>query len=632
MTDETNQQSSHRQQGNAHPSNRGWFPTGPQPNETPEAYQQRCLADLRRMEVAATQAGALWRNDPNITGVGYGRRIRGGVLIDEFVVTFFVREKVKTDEEMLILGTRRIPPTLAGGEPTDVYESNPKISADATGQRGSKSYNPLIGGVQTSNADNHLAFWDLYGTICTICFDNTTGAPMALSNWHVWVMGGGDAGDTIIQPSHPTIGDYAEAGAKLWLCGPGLTFLADWNAPSALTAGLAAGAGAALAAAALSDVVDPIRRGQLATPPVSPGEQTLRESVHVVLDTIDNPLPGTPFRVGTKWAYTRTTDKQDYTFAVNEVQTNPHVIIRKQLWTEFDTYKGGQQVRLLAEVETSRAARPEDYHVVAQLVPPSGSTKLSVVLHPAACPEVRPQTCVSFACDQIGSIYGGEYLRGGVTFIAPPNQFNRVVDLFPPGGDGQGELVLYVGHQAALPLVAEVQVEIVPIAGSITVDAYREGALVATATTTVTPMTSQVLTLTNEYDAIDRLVFGGDFTTGLLLSLCYRLSSGIIIKSPTEEGKPISDTGTEEIGVREENSNTFCYTGSITLAPRTEVGCWKGVLYVQTVNNVAPGTDPTEAAQTIGGLPTAQNLQAQSAISEPGCALLMALDHIFHVI
>ncbi len=80
---------------------------GSQPHETPEEEQRRRLAELKRAEAAALRATALARTDPNVALVGYGLRLRGGKLTNEIVVTFHVREKVATDEEMLIMGSSR---------------------------------------------------------------------------------------------------------------------------------------------------------------------------------------------------------------------------------------------------------------------------------------------------------------------------------------------------------------------------------------------------------------------------------------------------------------------------------------------------------------------------------------------
>ncbi len=571
--------------------------------ETQEAYVERRVAELKRLEEAAHLEAAKWRNDPNVSHLGWGRRVRNGQITDELVVIFFVHEKATTDGELFVLGTRRIPARLDGGFATDVIATKPVRQDDTVGQRGHESYDPLVGGVQVANADNHMAFWGYYGTLGTLCWDEADSTPLALSNWHVWAAGS-EQGDTIIQPGHPTAGDYAEAGARLLFCGgPVITHLVDWNAPSPLTDGLAAGAAAAWTAAALSDVADPIRRGQLATPPADASERTLREQVKVTLAPINDPLPGTRFSVDVKWSYQRTTDAAIYSHDVSEVQQNEHVFVLKHLWSDSENYSGGQQVTLFAEVVTPRELTA-DFHLVAQVVPPDEQSKRSVILSPT--PPTRPQThCVSFECDQAGTGFSADYVRGAVVFHAPAPRFNRVFDRFPAGGDGRGELLLYDGHAATLPGVTEVRIELVPITGPVTLRAFSGDTEVTHQTTSAAPMTSEVVSLSAEGNVIDRIEVHGDPAAALMLKLCYS-------RGPSRVNK----------------SNY--YRGSFTLDPRASLGCYKAYLYVQTVNNVAPGTDAALAAQTIGGLAAGQNLTTQPSASG-GCAFCMVVDHTFHV-
>jgi hypothetical protein len=573
-------------------------------NETHEEYVKRRVGELKQLEQATHLEAAKWRDDPNVSHLGWGRRMKDGQITDELAVIFFVREKATTDGELFVLGTRRIPAELDGGFASDVIQMNLVGHADDTvGQRGHDSYDPLVGGVQTANADNHMAFWGYYGTLGTLCWNEGDSTPLALSNWHVWAAGS-EQGDTIIQPGHPTTGDYAEAGARLLFCGGSvITHLIDWNAPSPLTDGLAAAAAAAWTAAGLSDVADPIRRGQLATTPATATERTLREQVKVALTPINDPLPGTPFGVGVKWSYQRTTDAAIYSYDVSEVQHNEHLLTLKHLWSDLDNYSGVQQVTLFAEVVTPRQLRA-DFHLAAQIVAPDEQSKRSVIFAPA--PPLLPQLyCVSFECDADGIGFSADYARGAMEFHAPPPRFNRVFDRFPVGGDGKGELVLYDGHAVTLPDVREVRIELVPIAGPLTVRAFSRGTEVAHQTTSAAPMTSELVSISAPGNDIDRIEVHGDPAAALMLKLCYSRGASHV------------------------NKSSF-YRGSFTLDPRAALGCDKAYLYVQTVNDVAPGTNAL-AAQTIGGLAAGQNLTTQPSASG-GCAFCMVLDYTFHVI
>jgi hypothetical protein len=280
------------------------------------------------------------------------------------------------------------------------------------------------------------------------------------------------------------------------------------------------------------------------------------------------------------------------------------VLALKHLWSDLDTYSGGQQVTLFAEVVTPREF-VADFHLVAQVVGPDEQSKRSVVLAPVV--GVRPQFhCVTFECDPAGIGFSADYVRGALVFHAPPPRFNRVFDRYPAGGDGKGELLLYDGHVLTLPEAAEVRIEVVPITGPLTLRAFSGTTQVAHHTTTAAPMTSELVSLSAPGNVIDRLEVHGDPAAALMLRLCYSRGPSRVNKSSY-------------------------YSGKFTLSPNAMLGCYKAYLYVQTVNNVAPGMDPALAAQTIGGLAAGQNLTTQPSASG-GCAFCMVVDHTFHVI
>ena len=346
----------------------------------------------------------------------------------------------------------------------------PVTQDDTVGQRGKESYDPLVGGPSTANADNHDAFWGKYGTLSTLCWDAERLDPAGALE--LARLGGGRLARRLYHSARPSDGRRLcrGGGAAPLLRRPGRRAPDRLECPSPLTNGLAAAAAAAWTAAALSDVADPIRRGQLATPPASASEVTQREHVKVALTPINDPLPGTRFGVKVKWDYQRITDAATYAHGVSEVQQNEHAVVLKHLWSDLDTYSGGQQVTLFAEVVTPREF-VADFHLVAQVLPPDEGSKRSVVLAPIA--GTWPQFhCVSFECDAAGIGFSADYVRGAVVFHAPPPRFNRVFDSYPPGGDGKGELLLYDGHAISLPEVAEVRIEVVPITGPLTLRAF----------------------------------------------------------------------------------------------------------------------------------------------------------------
>ncbi len=94
---------------------------------------------------------------------------------------------------------------------------------------------------------------------------------------------------------------------------------------SYVAAGLVAAAAAVATAAALSDIRDPIRRGQDNTVPAS-GEMTIGERLDAVITYVESVALGRPFKVQADWTYTRVTTGNAYTYSVSEINQNQHVL------------------------------------------------------------------------------------------------------------------------------------------------------------------------------------------------------------------------------------------------------------------------------------------------------------------
>lgn len=111
--------------------------------------------------------------------------------------------------------------------------------------------------------------------------------------------------------------------------------IACCSAPFALAGILGAfGAGGAVIGS-LADRRDPFRRGQDHTLP-GDGELTVSESLDFDIDYLEPLVPGTPYAIGTKWDYTRTTRdgssvERSYTHSVSEVNNNIHVLSRYEV-------------------------------------------------------------------------------------------------------------------------------------------------------------------------------------------------------------------------------------------------------------------------------------------------------------
>jgi len=144
--------------------------------------------------------GVDYLRDPNISSVGIGYKIKDGKMTNEISVQFTVNQK--SQPEMLeSVGTHLIPASFEIDGmivPTDVlertYEASFNVVAEAAASSRKKRLNPIVPGVSVANAKVSA------GTIGCIVFDQHTGAPYVLSNWHVLNGPTGALGDDIVQP------------------------------------------------------------------------------------------------------------------------------------------------------------------------------------------------------------------------------------------------------------------------------------------------------------------------------------------------------------------------------------------------------------------------------------------------
>lgn len=292
-----------------------------------------------------------WLAAPNVTGIGIGYKRTGGERnFSQIALQIFVANKLPPAE--LRARKLRAVPGKIEGVVTDV-EVQPVLrpSSSASGSRDDRK-DPLVGGATVGV--NTKPFW--YGTLGAIVFDRTTGEQMVLSNQHVL---DGAPGTEVVQPSPIGLDDSLEIGFQLDFCNPLHFFRLD--TPNTTVGSVLAGAAAAAAlAAAMSDEIDPTRRGQDVTVP-PPGAKTLFESHEVRLTYPELPIPGTHFRVKSDWKYTRHTDAGDLSASADEVKKNPHVLTDKLLLTDRTLYHPGDTIQLLALILPEACApRPSE--------------------------------------------------------------------------------------------------------------------------------------------------------------------------------------------------------------------------------------------------------------------------------
>ncbi|WP_133272438.1 DNA/RNA non-specific endonuclease [Hymenobacter radiodurans] len=145
--------------------------------------------------------GADFLADPNITSVGIGYKQQDGKTTDTISIQFTVEQKTGPDVILERLNTKKIPKCfLIDGQevPTDVIERSyqpayRRVPIALTSPR-KQRVNPIVPGISVSHAKG------MAGTIGCIVYDQHSGAPYILSNWHVLHGPGGQIGDEVVQP------------------------------------------------------------------------------------------------------------------------------------------------------------------------------------------------------------------------------------------------------------------------------------------------------------------------------------------------------------------------------------------------------------------------------------------------
>ncbi len=320
------------------------------PVEAPEIIEA-----MSRARKVLARVKDTWLKTENVTGIGIGyKQAKGKTDFTKVVLAIAVEKKFPPDE----VRKRKLTeiPSEIDGVPTDVDEiPRMRPASGASGSRDDRK-DPLVGGLTVGV--NTKPFW--YGTLGAIVFDRTTGEQMVLSNQHVL---DGPAGTEVVQPSPIGLDDSLDIGFQLDICNPAHFFRLD--TPNTTVGSVLAGAAVAVAiAAAESDVIDPTRRGQDATPPPA-GAKTLLESHQVKLDYPVLPTPGTHFKVDIAWKYTRHTDAGDFSHSVVEVKENPHALVDKLLITDRKVYYPGDTIRLFAMILPEACAPKPSQRVTA---------------------------------------------------------------------------------------------------------------------------------------------------------------------------------------------------------------------------------------------------------------------------
>jgi hypothetical protein len=149
-----------------------------------EQEQEALLDVLRRHEDEL-------RGYRGVHYVDVGYKFENGNPTDVLAIRVHVGEK----QPESALESAQVLPRDIEQVPVDVIQSRPGLEQNPRDAR----FNPLEGGIAVRNTRHNF-----FGTLGVVVFDADSFAPMGLSNHHVLVGMGGQAGDNVAQPSSTT--------------------------------------------------------------------------------------------------------------------------------------------------------------------------------------------------------------------------------------------------------------------------------------------------------------------------------------------------------------------------------------------------------------------------------------------
>ena len=380
-----------------------------------------------------------------------------------------------------------------------------------------------------------------------------------------------------------------------------------WTAPSAATAILDVAATAAWLAAIGSDAEDPNRWGQRTTAVPPAGALTERETVHLKAEVPFLPFPGRTWKAKTNWDYTRIATSGSTNGTIDAERENEHTLIGKRVFSDRPTYRGGDRVRICAEMWTHARDKVQELFVVANCFPIADPSRITrrVLVRNNICERVdgalekeRKPVCIHEFTPQITGVAQMLFPVVQAPFriwSSAPSTIIKGTSLGIPAG---------AAIHIAVPPSTHVELDVFTRGTRIRARAISaNGNVVADATSTDEPEVIQKLRLTGpEIVRVD--VDGGD-GKGFLSAIC---------------------TDKHRISVEQLHGRSTYYTGTFDLALQEPAGKWGVVVISQSLDMSPTGGDPIAAARRLGGIVNSANVHEQG---ECMCSLLF--DHTFDV-
>ena len=558
--------------------------------------------------------------DPNIACVGFGLKFVKGKPKLEVALHYYVYQKLSSEDEICKAGSKPIEKEV-GGYQTDVLQwtiERPATCPDSnspTGERGGRKEDPLVGGTSSTVLGDFHSFPTGYGTLGGICFDSSTGDAMAMSNNHVY---GTDIGNDAIQPWLPT-DEYIEASVKYLFCGGPLAHLFFWTAPSPLTAILTTAAAAAWIAAAASDAEDPSRWGQRTGTVPPAGIKTEREKIHLEADIPRLPFPGRHWKTKTSWDYSRITASDTLSTSIVEERINEHVLVGKRVFTTRPTYRGGDRVKICAQLFTRIDKTPVERFVVAHCFPINDPERIvKRVLKPGdrrcnsignSLTKLYPPICLEGIKPQVEQVAQMNFPIRESSFVFYSSAGSTVLHPGSSASNPSGVNALRIPYKDKVVIVCppstHVELQVYHFNKTIrAVAVSANGAHIATAETSDEQSVVQKLVL--EGPEIVHIELEGGGGEGFLAAICV---------------------DKRDIDIEGRKARERYYHGFLDLTLSEPPGLWGVVVMSQTLDTTPTDGDPIQAARRLGGIVDSANI-----VETGECACTILYDHVFEVI
>jgi hypothetical protein len=446
------------------------------------------MSEQKSISTVAFEHARRLADDPNICTVGYGAKLRGSVPVQTGALVFYVREKLCDQSAVAARGSWPVPSEVEGFA-TDVVEAGHLAAAIAnrappSGSRGTRIDDPLIGGVATMALGTAAPTPGPggYGTLGGLAFDGgQTGAPLVLSNAHVW---GQTGGVEVVQPIMASallgaVASTASAGT------PAATMLT--SIPPGLAAPLTFLNSIAQTYLVTGGTTDPLPAGQGATSPPA-GTRTDAEQVTVAAPVAGVAPAGRRLSPSVSWTYRRLSPSAVLESLTTAARTETRLLAARRLFTDAASYTTAQTINLYAEIIPAAGGAPVDasshFMLVAFYPLPAGDRFVPRLLRPSSrqtptsvttqlqgfpAPArvgtaVLPVTVGAFSVDAgangnfktppAGQLPAGtlalELPTGTVRIFVPPStRVDLDIDLRPAAGPFQGSAVNSAGDVVA---------------------------------------------------------------------------------------------------------------------------------------------------------------------------------------